>query len=187
MPITSVTGTLNRSTVATINGSGFGGSTGTLLFFSVNGDLATLTPTSWNNTTITVTIPSNADLTGDATSFFVAVPLGVTVGLKSDPFQVLPVAVSTTQYPNGTLLFWLLNPLFAHHGQQPPVVAPFTVSIGKVASGTPTDYTCDWYSGNQSSPSITVSATNGELQGIAGSASLAFLSSLNLLSFHHIS
>ena len=151
-----------------INGTGFGASTGTLLFFSVNGNTVAVTPSSWTTTVIQATIPSTADLTGSATAFFVAVPLGSTVGLKSALFQVLPALVSSSQFQNGTLVF-------AKLGLSLPVAAPFQNPVGRVISGgsPPTTYNCAWYNAPSSETNVVISSSG--ITGVAGSASLASL------------
>jgi hypothetical protein len=68
-----------------ITGSGFGAGLGTLLYFSVSGELFTAAVTDWSNTDIYSNVPSTADL---GNGFFYVVPAGATQTAFSASFTV---------------------------------------------------------------------------------------------------
>lgn len=137
---------------ATITGTGFGASTGTLLIvFPDYGQSFAWGSASWNATTITLNYPSDIEFVDQGITFptnvyWVVIPLGDDVGGRSAAALVTPDPSPITTFANDTLIVAGPTATADNGGPvTPPPTYPLRTALGRTNGYAGPGYDVKWY------------------------------------------
>jgi len=145
--------------VVTINGTGFGVSTGSLyIAFPATGQVFNWSAAGWGDTLITTVYPDLGDFQDQGVTyptdvFFVVIPAGDTVGGRSVAASVSLDPTPITFFPDNTLI--VAGPTATAEGdfgpEPPPPTVPLRTALGRTNAFDNPGYDVKWYEYNPNS------------------------------------